>query len=89
MDMASRLEPRAAAEDGPPRDDLSEPLMTRKEVMRLLNLSDVSMWRWLRAGKIEHVRLGRRVLFRRRAVEDVLRRGYEAARAFASRGECG
>ncbi len=41
-----------------------EPLLTSVDAARLLSLHPVTILRWAREGKIPHLRLGRKVMFR-------------------------
>ena len=43
---------------------LFEPLLTSVDAGRLLSLHPVTILRWAQEGKIPHVRLGRKVMFR-------------------------
>jgi excisionase family DNA binding protein len=41
-----------------------EPILSAVEVCQLLKLHPVTLLRWAREGRVPHLRLGRRVLFR-------------------------
>ena len=51
-------------------------LLSLKDAARALAVSDRSLWEWTKAGKVPHVRLGRRVLYS----PDDLRRWVEGQR---------
>ena len=51
-------------------------LLNLKDAARALAVSDRSLWEWTKAGKVPHVRLGRRVLYS----PDDLRRWVEGQR---------
>jgi excisionase family DNA binding protein len=44
--------------------DQFEPLLLAADAARLLNLHPVTVLRWTREGRIPHLRLGRKVMFR-------------------------
>jgi excisionase family DNA binding protein len=44
-------------------------LLTIPQVLGLLHISRVTLYRHVKAGKLPHVKLGRRVLFRKADVE--------------------
>jgi len=60
------------------RDPQSVPpiLLSLKDAARALAVSDRSLWEWTKAGKVPHIRLGRRVLYS----PDDLRRWVEGQR---------
>jgi excisionase family DNA binding protein len=41
-----------------------QPLITAVDAARLLNLHPVTILRWCREGRLPHLRLGRKVMFR-------------------------
>jgi len=51
-------------------------LLSLKDAARALAVSDRSLWEWTKAGKVPHIRLGRRVLYS----PDDLRRWVEGQR---------
>jgi excisionase family DNA binding protein len=67
-------------------------LLSLKDAARALAVSDRSLWEWTKAGKVPHVRLGRRVLYSpddlRRWVEGQ-RRGPDVASGDAAPGTSG
>ena len=47
-------------------------LLTIPQVLDLLHISRQTLYRHLKAGKLPHVKLGRRVLFRKADVENFI-----------------
>jgi excisionase family DNA binding protein len=54
-------------------DPIIEPL-TVQDVMRITRRSDETVRRWIREGKLESYRIGRRILIPREAVQKLLNR---------------
>lgn len=46
-----------------------QPLITAAEAAKLLNLHHVTVLRWAREGRLPHLRLGRKVMFRASALD--------------------
>ena len=53
-----------------------EPLLTSVDAARLLNLHPVTILRWAREGRIPHLRLGRKVMFRASELDSWCTAGY-------------
>jgi excisionase family DNA binding protein len=47
------------------------------DTYKILNISQSSILRYVKDGKIAHVKLGRRTLIPREAIEDLLRKSFE------------
>jgi excisionase family DNA binding protein len=64
---------------------LFEPLLTSVDAGKLLSLHPVTILRWAREGKIPHLRLGRKVMFRASELNSWCINGYSisAVRAAA------
>jgi excisionase family DNA binding protein len=43
----------------------TDKLMTRKEVMTLLECSHTTLWKYIKSGKLPHYRAGRKIFFDR------------------------
>ena len=50
-----------------------EDLLTKKQVMKKFKVCDTTLWHWRNNGYLEAVKLGRKVLYRRKDVERVIR----------------
>jgi len=48
---------------------LFQPLITAAEAAKLLNLHHVTVLRWARQGRLPHLRLGRKIMFRASALD--------------------
>src|SRR5260370_6529985 len=53
-----------------------EPLLTSVDAARLLSLHPVTLLRWAREGRIPHLRLGRKVMFRASELSSWCTSGY-------------
>jgi excisionase family DNA binding protein len=53
-----------------------EALLTATDAAKLLNLHPVTLLRWSREGRVPHIRLGRRVMFRASELDAWCRAGY-------------
>ncbi|WP_406704541.1 helix-turn-helix domain-containing protein [Tunturibacter empetritectus] len=53
-----------------------EPLLSTSEAAVLLNLHPVTLLRWAREGKLPHLRLGRKVMFRASELDAWCTAGY-------------
>ena len=82
----------AAPGHGRDTQRVSPILLSLKDAARALAVSDRSLWEWTKAGRVPHVRLGRRVLYSpddlRRWVEGQ-RRGADVANGDAAPGISG
>lgn len=59
-------------------DPIIPPPLTIQEFMRVARVSDDTVRRWIKAGRIETFRIGRRVLIPRTEAEKLLNRPTEA-----------
>jgi excisionase family DNA binding protein len=62
--------------NSPATTKVFEPLLTSVDASRLLNLHPVTILRWAREGRIPHVRLGRKVMFRASELNSWCTSGY-------------
>jgi excisionase family DNA binding protein len=53
-----------------------EQLLTAIDAAKLLNIHPVTLLRWSRGGRVPHLRLGRRVMFRASELDAWCRAGY-------------
>jgi excisionase family DNA binding protein len=56
-----------------------EPLLTATDAAQLLNLHPVTLLCWSREGRVPHLRLGRRVMFRASELDAWCRAGYTSS----------
>lgn len=44
-------------------DNTKNEILTRKQVMKMLDISSSTLWRWTESGDIKNLRIGNRVYF--------------------------
>jgi len=56
---------------------LEDEYLTRKEVMRLLKISESTSFRWQKKGILKPIKIGKKVLFKRADIEKLLNESYK------------
>lgn len=62
---------------GPQRKGITPEVMTVEEVAEALRVSKVTVYRWQDAGKLQGRKVGRRLLFKREDVVQIIENGME------------
>ena len=52
---------------------MDEKLLTTNEVIKILRISRITLYRWIKDGKIEFVRVGKKYLFKENLIKDLLK----------------
>ena len=51
----------------------NEPLISRDEAIKLLQINPCTLWKLTKSGKITHYRIGRKMFFKKSEIYDSLR----------------
>lgn len=54
---------------------MEDNLLTTNEVIEILRISRITLYRWIKSEKIEFVRVGRKYLFSKNQIEKLFKNG--------------
>ncbi|WP_050899193.1 helix-turn-helix domain-containing protein [Marinitoga piezophila] len=57
---------------------LEDEFLTKKEVAKLLKVSEVTIYRWSKQGILKPIKIGKKVLFKRADIEKLLNESYKS-----------